>query len=205
LKIVGGNNQSLLLNANSEGRAIFKVVADPAIAVGKISVSVNGLGEKFTDETEISVRPPSTLQKISGSGSIAGGSTQLVAISTSDFIPGSINYQLVISRSPALELTDHLRYLVEYPYGCTEQTVSAAFPQLYYGDMADLLGLNQKQNKLNANSNIIEAIRKIKMRQLYNGAVTLWDNEDREDWWATIYAAHFLLEARKAVLMLTTV
>jgi uncharacterized protein YfaS (alpha-2-macroglobulin family) len=135
---------------------------------------------------------------MSGSGSMGGGSTQQVTINTSDFIPGSINYQLVVSRSPALELTEHLRYLVEYPYGCTEQTVSAAFPQLYYGDMADLLGLNQKQNKLNANTNIIEAIRKIKMRQLYNGAVTLWDNEDKEDWWATIYAAHFLLEARKA-------
>src|SRR5262249_8787092 len=39
---------------------------------------------------------------------------------------------------------------------------------------------------------------KIKMRQLYNGAVTLWDGWDYEDWWATIYAAHFLLEARRA-------
>lgn len=198
LKIIGGNNQSVSLNAKSEGRAIFQVVADPAIAVGKISVAVNGLGEKFSDETEISIRPASTLQKMSGSGSISGGSTQAVNINTSDFIPGSINYQLVVSRSPALELTDQLRYLVEYPYGCTEQTVSAAFPQLYYGDMADLMGLNQKQNKLNANTNIIEAIRKIKMRQLYNGSVTLWDNQDKEDWWATIYAAHFLLEARKA-------
>ena len=36
------------------------------------------------------------------------------------------------------------------------------------------------------------------MRQLYNGAVTLWDNEGTEDWWATIYAAHFLIEAQKA-------
>ena len=36
------------------------------------------------------------------------------------------------------------------------------------------------------------------MRQLYNGAVTLWDGEGKEDWWTTIYAAHFLLEAKKA-------
>src|SRR4029079_4157068 len=103
LKIIGGSNQSLSLNANGEGRAIFRVVADPAIAVGKISVVVSGLGEKFSDETEISVRPPSTLQKMSGSGSIAGGAAQQVVINTSDFIPGSINYQLVVSRSPALE------------------------------------------------------------------------------------------------------
>lgn len=197
LKVAGINKQTVLVNAKSEGRAIFQIAADPTIAAGKVTITVNGLGEKFTDETEISVRPPSTLQKVTGSGSIEGGNTQKINIGLSDFIPSSVDYQLVISRSPALELADQLRYLVQYPYGCTEQTVSAAFPQLYYGDMADLMQLN-KQNKLNANSNIMEAIRKIKMRQLYNGAVTLWDGWDHEDWWATIYAAHFLLEARKA-------
>jgi uncharacterized protein YfaS (alpha-2-macroglobulin family) len=196
-KIIGANAQSLTLNAKSEGRAVFQVAADPAIGVGKISVLVNGMGEKFTDETEMSVRPPSTLQKQTGFGSVAGGSSQNIVIGVSDFIPSSVNYQLVVSRSPALELADQLKWLVEYPYGCTEQTVSAAFPQLYYGDLADLMQTN-RQNKGNANSNILEAIRKIKMRQLYNGAVTLWDGEDKENWWATIYAAHFLIEARKA-------
>ena len=198
LKVIGNSNQSISIKAKSEARATFQVVSDPAIGIGKITVNVNGLGENFVDETEISVRPPSTLQKISGSGFISGGSTQVININKSDFMPGSINYHLAVSRSPVVELTDHLRYLVTYPYGCTEQTVSAAFPQLYYGDMADLMGLNQRQNKANANTNIIEAIRKIKMRQLYNGAVTLWDNEGTEDWWVTIYAAHFLLEAKKA-------
>ena len=197
-KIIGSNSQSVSLNANSEGRATFQVAASSVIGIGKISVEVNGLNEKFTDVTEISVRPHSTLQKFSGSGSITGGTSQAINLNTSDFMTGSINYQLIVSRSPVVELADHLKYLVQYPYGCTEQTVSAAFPQLYYGDMADLMQLNKQQNKQNANTNILEAIRKIKMRQLYNGAVTLWDNEGTEDWWATIYAAHFLLEARKA-------
>ncbi|MGH2552805.1 MAG: alpha-2-macroglobulin family protein, partial [Chitinophagaceae bacterium] len=198
MKVVGGNNQSVTLAAKTEGRATFKIVADPAINVGKVTVTVNGMGEKFTDATEISVRPPSTLQKITGGGSITGGSTQKVNIGLSDFIQGSSNYSLVVSRSPALELAEQLKYLVQYPYGCTEQTVSAAFPQIYYSDLSDLMQLNKAQNKLNANTNIMEAIRKIKMRQLYNGAITLWDGEGKEDWWATIYAAHFLLEARKA-------
>jgi alpha-2-macroglobulin len=198
MKVVGGNNQSVSLAAKSEGRAIFKVVADPTINVGKVTVTVSGMGEKFTDATEISVRPPSTLQKSTGSGSIAGGSTQKVNIGLSDFIPGSTNYSLVVSRSPALELGEQLKWLVQYPYGCTEQTISAAFPQIYYSDLSDLMMLNKQQNKTNANSNIMEAVRKIKMRQLYNGAVTLWDGEGKEDWWATIYAAHFLFEAKKA-------
>jgi uncharacterized protein YfaS (alpha-2-macroglobulin family) len=198
LKVVGGNTQPITLAAKSEGRAVFRIVADPTINVGKVTVTVNGMGEKFTDVTDISVRPPSTLQKTTGAGSIAAGSTQKITIGVSDFIPGSINYNLVVSRSPALELGEQLKWLVQYPYGCTEQTVSAAFPQLYYSDLSDLMQLNKQQNKLNANSNILEAIRKIKMRQLYNGAVTLWDGEGKEDWWTTIYAAHFLLEAKKA-------
>lgn len=198
LKIVGGASQSVSINAKSEGRAVFSVVANPNIGIGNIKVTVNGLGEKFEDKTEISVRPPSTLQKVTGSGSIAGGSSQKINIGLSDFIPGSTDYELVVSRSPALELAQHLKYLVQYPYGCTEQTVSSAFPQLYYGDMADMMQLNKEQNKVNANANIMEAIRKIKMRQLYNGAVTLWDGGGTEDWWSTIYSAHFLLEARKA-------
>ena len=44
------------------------------------------MGEKFADATEISVRPPSTLQKVTGSGSIAGG-RQKINIGLSDFIP----------------------------------------------------------------------------------------------------------------------
>src|SRR5262249_41586442 len=123
LKVAGTNKQTVTVSSKSEGRAVFQVAADPTIAVGKVTITVTGTGEKFTDETEISVRPPSTLQKATGSGSIVGGTTQKVNIGLSDFIPSSVDYQLVISRSPALELADQLRYLVQYPYGCTEQTV----------------------------------------------------------------------------------
>jgi uncharacterized protein YfaS (alpha-2-macroglobulin family) len=166
IEVDGSNNQSMTLNAKSEGRANFKVVADSKIGIGKINVLVNGLSEKFTDVTEISVRPPPHYRKLQQRFCYGRQVYRKIAIGMSDFIPGSVNYQLVVSRSPALELGEHLRYLVQYPYGCTEQTVSAAFPQLYYGDLADLMQLN-KQNKLNANTNIMEAIRKIKMRQLY--------------------------------------
>ncbi len=195
VKILDGGSQSLQINPNSEARASFRLVGGTQVNVAKIIVNVKAMGEQFVEETEIAVRPASTLQKISGSGSIVGGQSQRITIPQNDFMPGSFNYELVVSRSPVIELGDQLRFLVQYPYGCTEQTVSAAFPQLYYGDFADLMKLKGKEN---ANSNIMEAIRKIKMRQLYNGGLTLWDGEGEAHWWATVYAAHFLLEARKA-------
>ncbi|HJU45325.1 MAG TPA: alpha-2-macroglobulin family protein, partial [Chitinophagaceae bacterium] len=197
LQVVGNATQSISLAPNSESRAIFKVVAAPVVAAGKIFIEVKALGERFTDETDITVRPASTLQKITGSGSLAGGNTQRIAIGMSDYLPGSADYSLVVSRSPALQLASQLNYLVQYPYGCTEQTVSVAFPQLYYGDLADLVKSGRGGSN-NAVYNIQEAIRKIKMRQLYNGSVTLWDDERTEHWWTTAYTAHFLLEAQKA-------
>jgi hypothetical protein len=197
LQIVGSAQQSVDLSPNSESRLTFHVIAQPVIGTGKVTVEVNSMNEKFTDETEISIRPSVSLQKITGNGSVNGGSSQQINLSAVDFIPSSISSELVVSKSPAIELTKYLAYLVQYPYGCTEQTVSTAFPQLYYGDMADMLHLN-KSAKATANFNIQEAIRKIKMRQLYNGAVTLWDGEDTENWWATVYSAHFLIEAQKA-------
>lgn len=197
LRVIGSARQSIELPAGGEQRVVFTVAADRAISTGKVDVVVQGLNEKFTDETEISVRPASTLQKMSGSGSLLPGARQ-VLIGTGDFIPGSGDYRLVLSRSPAIQLGNQLQYLVEYPYGCTEQTVSAAFPQLYYEDLAGLMQMHGAARYTNAAANITEAIRKIKMRQLYNGAVTLWDGEDTENWWATVYAAHFLLEAQKA-------
>ena len=198
VKVVGASSQTINIAGNSEGRAAFQIVASPTVAPAKIVVAIKALGEEFKEETEIAVRPPSTLQKLSGSGSIAGGQTQTISIPQTDFMPGSFKYDLVVSRSPVAQVADQLRYLVTYPYGCTEQTVSAAFPQLYYGDMVDALKLNP-DNKQNAAYNVSEAIRKIKMRQLYNGAVVLWgDMDEKADWWTTIYAAHFLLEARKA-------
>lgn len=197
LQLAGAAQQTVELKANSEGRAVFKIIASPVISTGKIKVEVKSMGEKFVDETDITVRPPSTLQKITGSGVIAGNASQKITIGLNDFIPGSSNYKLVVGRSPALRLANQFAYLVEYPYGCTEQTISAAFPQLYYGDLADLLNTG-KASKASANSDIQEAIRKIKLRQLYNGGITLWDGEGSEHWWASVYAAHFLMEAQKA-------
>lgn len=196
LKVVGSNQQSVTLPPNSESRAEFRLVAAPAVGVAKVNVQVQGLGEKFIDETEISVRPPSTLQKLTGSGQVQGNRTERINIASNDFLPGSADYQLVISRSPAMELGKQLSFLVQYPYGCTEQTISSAFPQLYFSDLADLVQL--KAGRQTSISNVQEAIRKIKMRQLFNGSITLWDGEGTEHWWSSVYAAHFLLEAKKA-------
>jgi uncharacterized protein YfaS (alpha-2-macroglobulin family) len=197
LKVVGPSQQNVNLKAGSETKVEFKLIADARADAAKVTIEVNSMGQKFLDETDITVRPAASVQKISEAGAIAGGSTKRIELRSDIFIPSSADYQLIVSKNPGLEIADQIYQLIGYPYGCTEQTISKAFPQLYFADLAESMKLD-KGVKVNANFNVQEAIRKIKMRQLYSGAITLWDQEGTENWWATAYAAHFLLEAQKA-------
>ncbi|MDF1550795.1 MAG: hypothetical protein P1P88_23435, partial [Bacteroidales bacterium] len=49
-----------------------------------------------------------------------------------------------------------------------------------------------------ADYNIKAAIRKLQLMQLYNGALSYWPGGGSESWWGTVYAGHFLIEAKKA-------
>jgi len=197
LSISGLKSQSVTIKANSEGQAEFAILANNGLGAGNVTVTVNGLGEKFTDQTEIAVRPASTLTKQTGSGVMNNSQTQTISL-RANMLPESISAKLVISKSPMAEFSSDLRYLIQYPYGCVEQTVSAAFPQLYYRDLAKAIGQENKAIVYNPDYNVQQAIKKIESMQLYNGAISYWPGGDYESWWGTAYAAHFLTEAQKA-------
>ena len=137
--VSGNKSQGFSIPPRGEKRLYFTVIANPVIGIGKIAIEVNGPGGKFSDTTEISIRPAAPLQKITGSGSITGGATQTIEYNNADFIPSSISRQLFLTRFPGAGLSKYLGDLLEYPYGCTEQTVSIAFPQLYFGELSDAL------------------------------------------------------------------
>ncbi|MCI1189545.1 MG2 domain-containing protein [Hymenobacter sp. DH14] len=191
---------------NSEQVVTAHLVAH-GVGIGKFvsGISVDDQGKKtsffYTETVELPIRPAASLEKRTGSGVIAGGATLPLNLKT-DFLPTSLSSRLVVSRSPLTEFSKDLRYLLQYPYGCLEQTVSAAFPQLYYADLAATLqqktGAAAKAQRYNPNYHVQEAIRKIEAMQLYNGSLSYWPGGDYDNWWATAYAAHFLQEAQQA-------
>ncbi len=196
LTVIGETAQRISIKANSEQVVKFKVYAKKEMGVGKITTNVTALNEKFKEETELSVRPPSSLIKQSGAGQIGAGSTEKIAL-TADFIPSSMSGKLLVSRSPIIQFADNLDYLLGYPHGCVEQTVSQAFPQLYFNELVKSIGAKRKSFE-DPNYNVQEAIRKLSAMQLNNGALSYWLGGYEESWWGTVYAAHFLTEAKKA-------
>lgn len=197
LKVNGSATQEVKIKANSEARVLYRVAAMPAIGEGKLTVVVKALNETFTDETDMSIRPAASLQKITGSGVATEAKPGAITVS-GNFIPATFNGNLVVSKSPLVQFSKNLDELVQYPYGCVEQTTSAAFPQLYYQDLVKSVSGRTQSGDLNPNYNVQQAIIKLQSMQLPNGALSYWPGGGYESWWGSIYATHFLIEARKA-------
>jgi uncharacterized protein YfaS (alpha-2-macroglobulin family) len=192
------------LPPNKETQVTFHIGARQTIGNGSVKIVAAGLRgstETFSETIELPVRPAAPLEKRTGSGEATASQPAALNLRT-DFLPSSVRSKLLVSRSPLTQFSKDLSYLLEYPYGCLEQTVSAAFPQLYFGDLAATLrqktGTSAKAQRYNPNYNVQEAIRKIEAQQLYNGSLSYWPGGDYDNWWATAYAAHFLLEAKQA-------
>ena len=197
VEVLGSKSTMLILEPNSEKETTFRVYAKPKIGQAKLTIRVNALNKKFVNKTDITVRPASPLQKRFTSGSVIAGKSTQIKINTEDFIESSIDKKLIISNSPLVQFTNSLDYLVRYPYGCVEQTVSTAFPQLYFGDLINVTFKNTRAIS-DAAQNVQAALNKIKLMQLYNGGLTYWPQGGHESWWGSVYAAHFALEAQKA-------
>jgi hypothetical protein len=198
LKVLGSSKESISIGGKKEARIVYKVYADNALGSGTITVKCDAFSETFKEETSIGVRPSAPLVKTSDAGSLTASKPVQFNFGEDKYIENSVDYKLVVSKNPMIEFADDLDYLVRYPYGCSEQAISAVFPQLYYRDLIESL-YKKTDNAENINQNIAVAINKLKMRQLYNGAITMWDAcNECENWWVTAYAAHFLIEAQKA-------
>ncbi|MFZ4547749.1 MAG: alpha-2-macroglobulin family protein [Bacteroidales bacterium] len=200
VSVSGKNLTSVSLNPENEEVALFNVISDKGIGVATLTATVSSLGQKFSQLIEVPVRPAGGLTFITESGSVVGAASKTIRM-TSDLYPTSVKSALVLSKSPAVEFAKNLDYLVRYPYGCLEQTVSCAFPQLYLSDITKLFPAVPGRNFYEGGSpgdNVQQAILKIESMQLYNGGLSLWPQGGSPDWWATAYAAHFLIESKEA-------
>jgi uncharacterized protein YfaS (alpha-2-macroglobulin family) len=121
-----------------------------------------------------------------------------------DLLINSANSQLMIASQPPINLKSHLQYLLQYPYGCLEQTISSTYPWLSVNqdNLAafglDKVKINDRPIDLANKARYIErGISMIAGMQRSNGGFGLWSHNDPEEHWLTAYAVDFLLDAKE--------
>ena len=97
------------------------------------------------------------------------------------------------SALPPLNLEKRIGYLIQFPHGCLEQTLSIAFPQLY---LKSLVRLEERQQK-EIERHVLAAIDKLARFQVPNGAFAYWPGGREGHEWTSTYAGYFLIEAAR--------
>ncbi len=187
---------SLELGANQEHYVNVTLRTTNQIGKATVNVKTSAFGETFTSTTDLPVRPISPYTSDAITGVVDGGGTASLDVQDVYLSYNRKSY-LTMSPYPVANFAKELKYLIGYPHGCIEQTVSKAFPQIYLRDIATMLD----PSILNSGSPtyfVNEAITKITAMQLPGGSFSYWPNGGAANDWASVYATHFLLEAKKA-------
>ena len=157
---------------------------------GTITVTAHSGKENAIYNVEVDVRNPNPTIVTSKTGVVnsrQGKDYTLNSLGASG--TGSANIE--ISGTPPMNLGKRLDYLITYPHGCIEQTVSAAFAQLVINQSVSL----DEMKKGEVVSNIRSGIDQLRKFQLADGSFTYWPGNNYPSLWGTSWAGNFIVEA----------
>lgn len=159
---------------------------------------------KLKREWRLGVRPAYPASTIAQRKMIRQGESVTLNSDLQNLLVSSANSQLNIATQPPINIKNHLQYLLEYPYGCLEQTVSSTYPWLAINQQnlhdfgLDKTKIHDKPIDLANKAKYIErGISMIAGMQRSNGGFGLWSHTDNEEFWLTSYAVDFLLDAKE--------
>lgn len=186
----------VFLDSKAEQQVVFSIKAKNSIGKVTFNLSAVGGGEKAAITTDVPLRsaaPPITL---TGSGVVKAGSEAQFTL-PGDWVPDTTEFGLTISAFPTTQFAGSLQYLLQYPYGCAEQTTSRLFPLLYFNDMAKLVEPQLFGTK-SPDYFIKEGMIRLESMQTPSGGFAFWPGEGSVNPWTSIYVSHFFVEARRA-------
>jgi len=175
----------------------FPVTVGNTEGVAAFDVAVSGGGESSADTAQVAVRSPLPPRTTVRSGALETAELTVPNLASGEFLPGTARIDVTVGRFPLIRFTGNLKSLLGYPYGCLEQTVSRAFPLLYFADLAQGMAPGAFTSAT-PQAMVQSAIRRVTGMQLYNGGFSMWPGGSEPQAWMSLYAANFLAEAGRA-------
>ncbi len=185
--------QQLSFTAQGEKMFYADVLVKNAIGIGKVKIMAKSGAESAVYDVEFDVRNPNPFITTTTGTELAGGKSWTVNYQPIG-VNGTNSTSFEVSSIPALNLNKRLNYLIQYPYGCVEQTTSSVFPQLHLDKIMKL----SPQQITAKERNIKVGINKIRSFQTNDGGLAYWPGQPEAEEWGTNYAGHFMLEAQAA-------
>lgn len=190
LKIEGEQVVSLTIDEGKDSTANFKVRAKEVLGAAEIRFTASDATESSSLSSTLSVRPSMPYQVWVKAGVSKNNKTEV-----------DVNHRLYneysqrdvsVSNVPVSFIDGLSFYLEKYPYGCTEQITSKAYPYLY-GDFIKAGGKTHAE----AEQMVTSTIGIIQSRMKSDGNIGYWTSKSPVEPFITLYCAEFLVDAQK--------
>ena len=190
LTVKGSSSLETGLSKAGQQVEYFEVQVGEQTGIAHVTVTAQAGSDKSVSRVEIDVLNPNPPVTRAQSLLLDSGKSQDVSADLFG-LPGTNAVSVELSSIPAIDLGRRLKYLIEYPYGCVEQTISAAFPQLY---LAQVMECDDNTVARSAR-NVTAAINRLHSFRRPNGALSYWPGSTSASSFGSAYALHFLQEA----------
>jgi uncharacterized protein YfaS (alpha-2-macroglobulin family) len=197
VELDGSATQTINFSQAGDQVVNFGLKVGNKTGVAKIVFEAASAIDKATDEIEIEIRNPNPPTAKIVEQTIEAGATAPLKFAFPG-IEGTNSAVLEVSSIPPVDFGRRLKYLLSYPHGCVEQTTSAAFPQLFIGDVVE----QNDQIKAKTNENVRAGISRLTSMITTDGGFGYWPGATQSDDWGSSYAGHFMLEAEKKGFLL---
>ncbi|MEN8192551.1 MAG: MG2 domain-containing protein [Bacteroidota bacterium] len=188
---VYNKNRKLFIDEDGDTTLTFSVKANNLPGSAELTFSATGKKETAKLKSYLSVRPAVPYQTRITTGVLQNDDIEVetprqlykdyrVLNTSVSFLPLGLSKGLVT-------------YLDRFPYGCSEQVVSQAFPYLYLNEVT---GFGIKPNK--ASEKVKYALKVLQARQNTDGKFGIWAANSHTSDFITVYGMQFITECKKA-------
>jgi alpha-2-macroglobulin len=192
VSLEGPKTQSISFTEPGDNMLHFKLQVAEKVGIAKVKITATCGSEKAVEEIELDVRPANPIVFEGQETILQPGKSWDTEIQFKG-LSGTNQATVELSSIPSIGLEKRLKYLIEYPHGCIEQTTSAVFPQLYVDNLMELT----EDQKTRTSANVTAGLKRLQFFQTSNGGFAYWPGESSENEWGTNYAGHFMLEAEQ--------
>lgn len=191
-----GENRSITIEP--KGVQSFDFTLLPKMA-GTAKLQLLAKNDALSDgiELKIPVLPHGIADHQYAQGEIEGSSSNSVALKVmpqSD--PTRAKLKVTLDTSFVAQLLGSLSYLVDYPYGCVEQTMSRLLPAITVSKLYESLGLTDPMLDKKLPKVIAKGLKRIVSFQHSDGGWGWW-KQDNTDPYMTAYAMYGLIRAKQ--------
>jgi uncharacterized protein YfaS (alpha-2-macroglobulin family) len=200
LKLNGDAKQTVQVAANSS--AVVRWDAEvPAAGQTTLRFTVDGGGLQDIVEQALPVQRYTTPEVVATAGQVLDTTVETIGNpgsqlpTTAGSPPGELDLELSPSLAAGVEKT--LGYLEQYPYFCSEQTVSRFLPNAVTYRLLGQLGMNDPKLKQSLDTNLTAGLQRLYALQHLDGGWGWWEDDDSQPY-LTAYVVQGLAEAKKS-------